>query len=164
MKIANPDRPGQGPNPGPSTSSLPSPDERGLLQIVLEAVEAVDWSSSRPPAEQDRRFRPQMMLTLLAHCYASGLYGSRDIEWATETDPIARYICAHQFPDWLAIRRFRRQNRRLLANSLTRVLERACVLTFEQTQAGCVAEPTLGTAAQNRIDLAIIIDRAESEG
>src|SRR5207253_2479368 len=126
----------------PPTSSLSSTlGDRGLLHLVLEAVQAADWSLAQPSAEQDGRFRPQMMLTLLAFCYASGLYGSRDIEWATRIDRTIRYICAHQFPDWLAIRRFRRQNRQLLKQCLMLVLERARALKLDPVQPNGLGHP-----------------------
>src|SRR5437868_6495730 len=164
MKTGNPNH-GQGQNPSPFSLSATLGDQ-GLLHVVLEAVQTVDWSLARPPAEQDGRFRPQMMLTLLAFCYASGLYGSRDIEWATRIDRTIRYICAHQFPDWLAIRRFRRQNRHLLKQCLTLILERtsASASKLNQVQGDSFGHPGLETTAQDKIDLAIIMDRAESEG
>src|SRR5580765_6217894 len=131
MKTWNLNRQAEAQDPSPCTSSLSSTlGETGLLHVVLEAVQAVDWSSSRPAGEQDRRFRAQMMLTLLGFCYASGLYSSRDIEWATRLDRTIGYICAHQFPDWLAIRRFRRQNRQLLKQCLMVVLERSRAFKF----------------------------------
>jgi len=103
------------------------------------------------------------MLTLLAYCYSSGLYSSRDIEWATRIDPMISYICAHQFPDWLAIRRFRRQNRRLLEQCLAGILESTSSQLPLQPQPQSNPQTRPETVAQEKVDLAIIMDRAESE-
>ena len=86
---------------------------RELLAVVLEEVLAVGpgaWSSGEKLPE----FRPQMMLTLVTYAYSVGIYGSRDLEDAMDTDPTIRYICARSFPDWVSIRRFRRRNRDLV--------------------------------------------------
>src|SRR5436853_6060311 len=82
----------------------------GLLKVTLDGVQTVDWTEvdrpTGPPAH-----RPQMLLTLLAYAYSTGVYGSREIVEATVREPTMRYICARTYPDWLVLRRFRRQHR-----------------------------------------------------
>src|SRR5262245_4909711 len=83
--------------------------ERGLLKLALDSVQNIEPARLAPPGSVKGEFRPQMMLTLLTYCYASSLFGSRDIESSIDTDPTIRYICARTRPTWLSIRRFRRQ-------------------------------------------------------
>src|SRR6267143_6161582 len=85
-----------------------------LLKLALEAVQSLDASKLDAAVSGDPQLRPQMMLTLLSYCYAARIYGSREIEWAIRNDKTVRYICARTFPDWRAIRRFRRNNRELV--------------------------------------------------
>src|SRR5215813_3454668 len=105
--------------------------ERGLLKLVLDAVQTV----ALPPAapfEKATGFRPQMMLTLTTYCYASCLYGSRDIELAMDSDPTVRYVCARIFPDWQSIRRFRRRNREWIRQCLAFVTKQVWALKSDQ--------------------------------
>ena len=85
---------------------------RGLVGLALEAVQTVDWRVN-PVTDDNQEIRPQMMLTLLSYCYAAGICGSQDIEWAAQSDKTVRYICAGKEPDWPTIRRFRRRNAEL---------------------------------------------------
>jgi len=99
--------------------------ERGVLQLVLDAVQTLDHQSLEAEAARTPGFRPQMLLTLLAYCYATRRYGSRDIEWAMNHDRTVRYICAHVYPDWTLLRRFRRRNRERLVECLAQVFHKA---------------------------------------
>src|SRR5438132_181668 len=83
-------------------------DEATLLRITLEAV-------TEQQAFADRRSTSDnlpMLLTLTSYAYASGIYSSQEIEQGVLHDPTLRYICAHHFPSWHYIRRFRRNHRR----------------------------------------------------
>src|SRR5262245_26436650 len=104
-----------------------------LLKFALDAVQSLAPSALKAAEESETRFRPQMMLTLLSYCYAARIYGSRDIVWAIRNDRTVRYICAHTFPDWRAIRQFRRNYRALIEQCLTCVLRKAWTLQSEET-------------------------------
>jgi transposase len=99
--------------------------ERAVLKLVLDAVQTLDRRTLEAEAGRTPGFRPQMLLTLLAYCYATRRYGSRDIEWAMTHDRMVRYICAHVYPDWCLLRRFRRRNRERLVECLTLVFQQA---------------------------------------
>src|SRR6266496_3459218 len=92
--------------------------EAGLLRLALDAVQALDPHLFDLEGRRAVGLRPQMMLTLLTYCYAAAIYGSRDIACAIEQDRTVRYICANARPDWQTIRRFRRQFRGPLHQSL----------------------------------------------
>jgi len=145
--------------------------ERGLLKLVLDAVQTVD--STRFVAEQQPRpgCRPQMLLTLLAYCYTAKIYGSRDIEWATRNDRTVRYICAHNFPDWQALRRFRRQYRDLVEQPLAYVFKQAWAIQFDRGEADFLGydwfegelNRDIDRIVRGRLDVAALMDGAESD-
>jgi len=145
--------------------------EQILLKLALDAVQSLDPSQLSAAVTGDQRIRPQMMLTLLTYCYGSRLYGSREIEWATRNDRMIRYICARVFPDFRAIRQFRRNNRGLLEQCLTSVLRKAWVLQcdeLDETLAGRAwltegLERTFTTAAHEKVEVAVIMDTAETD-
>jgi hypothetical protein len=143
---------------------------RGLVGLALEAVQTVDWRIN-PVADGSQEFRPQMMLTLLSYCYAAGICGSQDIEWAAQSDKTVRYICGAKEPDWLTIRRFRRRNVELLRQCLAYILKHACALRAGRESS---SEPTvdwsgsnvdhqIACAVRNRIDAAIFLDAVAND-
>ena len=143
---------------------------RGLVGLALEAVQTVDWRVY-PVTEDSQEIRPQMMLTLLSYCYAAGMCGSQDIEWAAQSDKTVRYICAGKEPDWLTIRRFRRRNVELLRQCLAYILKHAWVLRDARGSSSepiidC-SEPNLdhqiACSVQNRIDGAIFLDAVAND-
>jgi len=145
--------------------------ERGLLNLVLDAVQKVDPACFESEMQSRPGYRPQMLLTLLTYCYTARIYGSRDIEWAARYDRTVRYICAHNFPDWQMLRRFRRQHRQLLEQTLSGVFRQAWSIQFGHTDAGMIgydwSESDLnrelaGTVAQ-RLDVAALMDGVESD-
>jgi hypothetical protein len=101
------------------------PASRELVQLALDAVQTLDWSNANLISRSTRRYRPQMMVTLLGYCYATGIYGSEQIEQAIRQNETVRYICARDYPDWAAIRQFRRENRLVLEQCLAYVLKQA---------------------------------------
>ena len=145
--------------------------EQILLRLALDAVQSLDPAKIKDTFGGGPNLRPQMMLTLLAYCYATRTYGSLDIEWATRNDETVRYICARTLPDWRAIRLFRRKNRELLEQALTYVLTTAWMLqSARAAEAGPTnpwAEPgqweKLGAEARAKIDTAILMDGVESD-
>jgi hypothetical protein len=143
---------------------------RGLVALALEAVQTVDWRVY-PVTDDSQEIRPQMMLTLLSYCYAAGICGSQDIEWAAQSDKTVRYICAGKEPDWLTIRRFRRRNVELLRQCLAYILKHACALRAGR---GSSSEPIIdcsesnldhqiACAVRNRIDAAIFLDTVAND-
>jgi transposase len=161
---------------GPGIQCLPGDlsrflGPRGLLRLVLDAVQTIDPARFAPEDRCRPAYRPQMLLTLLAYCYATRIYGSRDIEWETRYDKTVRYICAHTFPDWNALRRFRRRNRALLEQTLAYVLKQSWALKFDDGETDYVGydwfESELNRevrkAASNRIEVATLMDGAESD-
>ena len=108
-----------------------------------------------------------MMLTLLSYCYAARIYGSRDVEWATRNDRTVRYICARTFPDWRAIRHFRRHNRELLEQCLAYILKKAWILQLQGIDGDwAMGQPAalkgkFLAQAREKIEVAMIVDRAD---
>jgi transposase len=146
--------------------------EHGLLALVLNAVQTVDPKRfTRPPGAKPPEYRPQMMLTLLTYCYAASIYGSQDIEWAMKHSRTVRYICARTYPEWQAIRRFRRQHRELLLQSLAYVMKQTWALKFDEGEADYVGYEwfeselvqEVNAAVLTRVDTAVLMDGVESE-
>ena len=142
-----------------------------LLKLALDAVQSLNPERLNTAISGKDKLRPQMMLTLLSFCYATRLFGSRDIEWAARHDKTVRYICAHTFPEWRVIRHFRRHNRELVERCLTYVLKKAWILYAEEaveeqmrnefSSAACHEKVVL--EACNKIEAAMITDMAESD-
>lgn len=156
-------------------TSLPSDlrafvDEACLLDTVLGAVANVDATSPKlfNGSSGDDALSAPMMLTLLTYSYAIGIFGSRDIEAALYKDQTLRYICAHQYPTWHDIRRFRRMHRELVQKILGTVLTHLCIqylLPFYPDLAGNLPPSELdgqiASAVAGRIEAAIIMDGVE---
>ena len=144
--------------------------ESALIQLALDAAQIVGERLS-PPLEAEGRHSPPMLLTLLTYCYAAGIYGSEDIEYACRNDAATRYLCANTSPDQDAIRSFRRANRPRIEACLTRVYHRACCETFAPVSRGPLPIPRLETRSsaeltsivRRKLELAIMIDTAMCE-
>ena len=145
--------------------------ERQLLNMVLEAVQAASPDGFSAKELRSAEFRPQMMLTLLSYCYTASIYGSYDVEWAISHDKTVRYICARTYPDWQSIKRFRRQHRELLQETIARVLKQAWACKFDAGEADYNGYDwfeselleQVNAAATERLDLAALIDGADSD-
>lgn len=104
-----------------------------IVMLILDAVQKVEGErlDFKGFASSDgTRFQAPMLLTLLTYCYATGVYGSKDIELNIGRDPMTRYLCAHTYPDMDILRSFRRWNRNTLRDCLAAVLKRAWELRF----------------------------------
>jgi hypothetical protein len=140
--------------------------ERAVLNLVLDAVQTLDDRILEAEAGRTPGFRPQMLLTLLAYCYATRRYGSRDIEWAMTHDRMVRYICAHAYPDWCLLRRFRRRNRERLLECLTLVFQQAWAMETGRNEMASLGFDWLAeifheqvrAEVLNRLDLAALHD------
>ena len=145
--------------------------ERGLIKLVLDAVLTLDPQSIEVAGKRSPEFQPRMMLTLLTYCYTANIYGSKDIEWAIENDPMVRYICARTFPEFNRLRRFRRQNRSLLRDCLIYVMKQTWALKFDEGEADYVGYEwfesdfleRVDASAEARLDCAVLMDAAESD-
>jgi len=143
---------------------------RGLVGLALEAVQTVDWRVY-PVTDDSQEFRPQMMLTLLSYCYAAGICGSHDIEWAGQADKTVRYICAGKEPDWLTIRRFRRRNVDLLRQCLAFILKHAWASRVERDSSSVPIsdwsesnlDHQIACEVRNRIDTAVFLDAVTND-
>ena len=98
-----------------------------LVHFVMDAVEQIDVRSARvnERGTGDAQYPPRMMLGLLIYSYATGVFGSRQIERATYESVATRLLCADTHPDHDTICTFRRENRALLGASFAQVLEMA---------------------------------------
>jgi transposase-like protein DUF772 len=135
-----------------------------LLCWCLEAPLIVTEDSAQLSRKNICGFRPQMMLTLLSFCYASGYYGSEDIARAISSDRMVRYICARTYPDAHAIRRFRRFCRGALDQALNYVLRRAAIEMTGNSDLPPELEQQILSTAQEKIELAVVMDRHVTEG
>jgi transposase len=95
-----------------------------LVQLIVEAVELCDLRGARlnERGSGSAQYPPSMMLGLLIYCYATKIFGSRQIERATYESVAVRYLCANHHPDHDTICEFRRQNRELFERCLVQVL------------------------------------------
>ncbi len=98
-------------------------DRATLARIVLEA--ATRPADPMSPAQTREAEEPSawQLLALVTYCYAAGIYGSRDIELNLEQDAVARRLCADAFPEFDAIRHFRRCHRSRIKGCLAAVLK-----------------------------------------
>ena len=129
-----------------------------LVEMTLEAAQAVGGQLPRPGAVAEGPINPRMLLTMLTYCYAAGIYGSEEIEWATDDNPAVRYLCANAYPDWKTIRRFRRAHRQLIEECLTGVYGRAC-----DVKAGGEGNANLAGFAREKLEFAVLMDTAMAE-
>lgn len=115
-----------------STAPRPAPDltlnagETARIRWVLEAQQ-------HPPVEGllqayvvgEGGIPPQILLGLLTYCYAVGQYGSVEIAAAISEQPALKYLCTTFRPTHNTLRRFRRNHREMLRQSLALVLYRS---------------------------------------
>lgn len=91
-----------------------------LIRMIYDSVAQGSWIPGAGAAQGDPTPEP-ILRTVLAFCYATGIYSSQDIEAATVHDPIVRYLCANHRPQWDTIREFRRRNGAALKFALGRL-------------------------------------------
>jgi transposase len=66
--------------------------EGHLVHFVVEAVEQLNLSGFKVNDTGSERYPPEMMVTPLVYCHATGRMSSRVIEAARRTDVAVRYI------------------------------------------------------------------------
>jgi hypothetical protein len=145
--------------------------DRALLTLALDAAQNVEWEGKDRPLPVQGTFSPKMLLTLLTFCYSSGIYGSQDILQAIQANESARYICAHNYPDWGVLRKFRRAYRSQLEQALRWVFQQAWAKRFDGAEADYLGydwfenylKADLDAVVQSRLELAILMDGVEAE-
>lgn len=153
----------------------------GLIYLVDDAVEAVDWPHKAESfsIEPTLRFPSRAMMALEVYCYAKGTYNSQEVEHASHTDPILQQLFPDQWPDRRTILKYRRQHRAPIKECLRHVFQNAFIARFGLPDSDdtpidfCVAmaldrwfEPVCGpqpsTEADERIDRAVFWDGVET--
>ena len=98
--------------------------ENDLAHFVIDAVAALklDQCSINHRGTGDAQYPPEMMLSVLVYCYATGIFSSRRIEHATWQNVAVRYICANTHPDHDTLCTFRRKNGPLIQETFVKIL------------------------------------------
>jgi hypothetical protein len=91
-----------------------------LMRLVFDAVHDTAWPTALAPIGD--AIPEPVLRTVLAYCYACGVYSSAEIEAMARHDGTVRYLCANDFPKFEEIRRFRRRYLPLLRETLARTL------------------------------------------
>lgn len=98
--------------------------ENDLAHFVIDAVAALklDYCNINHRGTGDAQYPPEMMLSVLVYCYATGIFSSRRIEHATWQNVAVRYICANTHPDHDTLCAFRRKNGPLIQETFVKIL------------------------------------------
>jgi len=99
--------------------------EGHIVHFILDAVDQLPLESFKVNwrGTGNEQYPPNMMLTLLIYCYATGRFYSREIEMATHCDVVVRYICGGEHhPDHDTICAFRRENKAVFEEAFVNVL------------------------------------------
>ena len=91
--------------------------EDAVSLLDIEEI-AVRFKRGRGP----RAYHPRMLLSLLLYGYCTGVYSSRKIEAACETDVAFRALCGGQFPDFRTVSDFRKNHLEVFAGLFIQVL------------------------------------------
>ena len=156
--------------------------KRELVGLVLQAVtETVGFCHGPCVTDSEvKPIRPQVLLGLVCYGYATGVYGSWQIEEKISTDEAARYLAVHSHVDRQILRQFRRYWRPTMAQCLTRIFELAwqhyyaeerpgeCPGRFHDRACGSAEELSsrherFAVEAGHRIDCAMQFDRIDVE-
>jgi transposase len=108
--------------------------EDDLVHFVLAAVEDVDLRGLEGcgAGRGSAQYPPRMLLGLLIHCYANGVFSSRQIERLTHQNVTVRFLCGNTHPDHDTISAFRARHQDLFQRSFTAVLRLARQLNMLQ--------------------------------
>lgn len=106
--------------------------EGHLVHFILDAVGELDLSAAKinHRGSGSEQYPPSMMLGLLIYSYATGVFGSRQIERSTHENVAVRVLCGDTHPDHDTICAFRRENAGLVAECFGGVLEMAAGCGF----------------------------------
>jgi len=100
---------------------LPDDD---LAHFIVAAVDRVRLGSFVVAVRTGGKpqYHPRLMLALLIHCYANGIFSSRRIERATYRDIAVRFVAANLHPDHDTVAVFRRSNQAAIEAAFLQVL------------------------------------------
>jgi transposase len=127
--------------------------EDDMVNFVIQAVDGLDLGVFKINGKGtgSAQYPPHMMLSLLIHCYANGIFASRRIERATYRDIAVRYLTADTHPDHDTIAKFRRDNFDAVAACFVHVLEVARELKLLKVGTVSVDGTTIkANASKNR--------------
>jgi len=160
-----------------SQQNLEWKGKTGLMCLVLEAVQEVEWDNKGGTfaIEGGELFQSDLLMTLLTYCYSTGIYCSEEIEITASKHEELRTLWADNPPDWRTVRRFRRLHRDGVRDCLIHVVNQARLIRFGAPNTDppltdyyvalaldrwfdplCVPSP--GIEATNRIERAVIYD------
>lgn len=106
-----------------SNTSAPFPNDlRGCLperELLMEVYSAVEKISAQGFPKVFNEIPVPMLRTLLIYAYATGVFGSKDIEEGIRSNATLKYISSGHSPTWETIRQFRK----LQSSSILKGLE-----------------------------------------
>jgi hypothetical protein len=135
-----------------------------LAEWIRTEIQSLDWDN--PLLGEYLRTHPnshpRLLLTLLLHAYATGIYASEDIVEQCYSNPVFRSICGSEPPTSAVIVNFRRENRGLLKWGLQQILKRALREKYSLGDGPLPPglRPHVVDAALTRLDLARHLDRS----
>jgi len=142
----------------------------------LEAVTGPELGPNRlvPQGEGDEVFAPGMLLSLLTYSYATGRFGSDEIEAGLRSDPGLGYLATRRWLPAASFRRFRRRNREVLSLVLARVLAAALRVVTTARDVACFSGPAATVPcpsllamgqeeAQRRVERAVLEDSVAAD-
>ena len=131
-----------------------------IVHFILDAVEQIPTAHFHvnDRGTGSEQYPPTMMLALLIYCYATGRFGSRTIEAATQSDVAVRYLCANEHPDHASICAFRGANEVAFKAAFVTVLQLAQELRL--TRVGTVSVDGTKMAANASKHAAVSYQRA----
>src|SRR5690242_6483704 len=85
--------------------------ERHLARFVVEVIASLDLRAmtGRYRGSGEASYHPAVLLGILVYGYATGVFSSRKLEWATYDSVAFRFVAANQHPDHDTIATFRRR-------------------------------------------------------
>jgi transposase len=98
--------------------------ERHLARFVVAVIEGLDLRAMTGDyrGSGEASYHPSVLLGLLVHGYATGMFSSRKPERATYASVSFRFITANQHPDHDTIATFRRRFLKQIATLVVQVL------------------------------------------
>jgi hypothetical protein len=128
-------------------------DEIGEFNLVARVIKAVaeaneNWQT-KPIGAEGNIYPAPMLASVLVYSYATGHYGSHDIESLISKSPALSYICRGRMPDWNSIRKFRRRNLQALHVALSNLF---LEILKERSQSKQMPPETLELVAKSEAD------------
>jgi hypothetical protein len=136
-----------------------------LCAWIVEEILQLDWNSPRVVEYLGRHpnYRPKAMLAILCLGYSIQVFSSSDLVARCRADADFVALCEGNVPFPEELTRFRRKNRLLIKEILTRTFKRAwlfrCASGFSTLCGSC--EKELSNIASTRIDVARHMDACD---